>query len=63
MLAPGAPSPWSCGHLPLDPGEQVVDVVALEDAITQCFEHGTPIRSGRVAIDKSIPSRRQLFEL
>src|SRR4029077_10197229 len=59
MLTPGAPSPWSRGHLPLDAGEQVVDVVALEDALAQRFQHGVPIRRGRVTIDQDIPSRRQ----
>src|SRR5580765_2436776 len=65
MLTPGAPFPRSRsrGDLPLDPGEQVADVVALEHALAQRFEHGTPIRGGRVAIDEGVPLRRQRREL
>ncbi len=49
------PSPWSRGHLPLDAGEQVVDVVALEHALAQRFEHGTSIGGGRAAIERARP--------
>src|SRR5580765_6049094 len=57
MLTPGAsfPRSRSRGDLPLDPGEQVVDVVALEHALAQRFEHGAPSRGGRVAIDRGAP--------
>src|SRR5712671_3780350 len=50
-------------HLSLDAGQQVVDVVAFEDALAQRLEHRTPLGVSRVAVDERVPLRRQLIEL
>src|SRR4051812_27056413 len=60
IFTPGAPGRR---HLPLDAGEQVVDVVALENAFAEGLEHGTAFGVRRLAIDQRIPLSRELLEL
>src|SRR5438046_9312754 len=62
IFTPGAPAP-GLRHLLLDACEQVVDVVALEHAFAQRFEHGPALRARRSAINERVPLRGKLFEL
>src|SRR5436190_11941961 len=55
----GAPG----GQLPLDAGEQVVDVIPLQESIAQRLEERSPLRVGCAVLNECIPFRRERVEL
>src|SRR5262249_13291723 len=50
-------------QLAFDAREQVVDVVALQDALAKGIEHGAALARGATGLDERIPSRRQIAQL
>src|SRR4029077_2442905 len=50
-------------QLPLDPRQQVADVIPLQHAVAERLKHRLPIRRRRVRVDQRVPASGDLLEL